>query len=101
MKRGARPMRQTATATISGSNSVEWLGASTYAPSRGSLCPSMISIFAKRPVSGTTIAASGQKTLGLVFSADAARSGRGRRHRGYPMTSKSAPRASSFVNSFS
>jgi hypothetical protein len=73
MKRGARPSRHTETATISGSNSVEWLGARTYGPSRGSLSPSMISTRASSPTSGTTIAPRNQNTLGRVFSADARR----------------------------
>src|SRR6478736_3402589 len=71
MKRGARPNRQTARATISGSNSVEWLGARTYGPSRGSFSPSMISTRAMRLRIGTMTAASGQKTLGRRFSSDA------------------------------
>ena len=102
MKRGARPIRHTATATI---ERVE-LGGVARRQHVGALARQLLAVddldLARTARSaGTTIAASGQKTLGRVFSADARRRGEEAATRGYPMTSKSAPRASSFVKSFS
>jgi hypothetical protein len=71
MNRGARPIRHTATATISGSISLWWFTARTNAPVRGSFSAPTISMRAISPTSGTTMPASGQNTLGRVFSVDA------------------------------
>ncbi len=101
MKRGARPSLQTARATTSGSTSEEWFGARTY----GAFARQLLAVddleLAIRLRIGTTTAASGQKTLGRRFSSDARRRGEEVATSGYPMTSKSAPSASSLVKSFS